>query len=217
MAKPSRSRSPSGVEDAARCVSDIVGAAEARRSALAPPRSDAIGRSARALARSINASLRCISGVLSCLFALRRRSCNLIVRGRWTLPERTCNGRVDSVSRSDLLLKKETLARVGGRADKTHVLRTLAAAAELWHAANDIPSSARHDGGCPRARDERRGELFAKLDPGRKTERGAARGRPAPRKSSRAHGAARARRHGDETAGAARRERVDRFARASIQ
>ena len=41
----------------------------------------------------------------------------LIVRGRWTLPKRTCNGRVDSVSRSDLLLKKETLARVG-RDDK---------------------------------------------------------------------------------------------------
>ena len=35
----------------------------------------------------------------------------------WTLPKRTCNGRVDSVSRSDLLLKKETLARVG-RDDK---------------------------------------------------------------------------------------------------
>ena len=62
------------------CVSDMLGAAEARRSVLAPPRSDAIGRSARALARSINASLRCISGVLSWLFALRRRSCNLIVR-----------------------------------------------------------------------------------------------------------------------------------------
>ena len=36
----------------------------------------------------------------------------------WTLPQRTCNGRVDSVSAADLLLKKETLARVRGRDDK---------------------------------------------------------------------------------------------------
>ena len=175
VAKPRRSRRPSGVEDAARCVSDMLGAAEARRSVLAPPRSDAIGRSARALARSINASLRCISGVLSCLFALRRRSCNSIVRGRWTLPERTCNGRVDSVSRSDLLLKKETLARVGGRHDKSHGLRTLAAAADLWQVTNGIPSTERPVRGCPALRNKRRGELFAKLDPGRKTERRAAR------------------------------------------
>ena len=41
--------------------------------------------------------------------------------GSVTLPERTCNGRVDSVSPADLLLKKETLARVGGRDDKTHL------------------------------------------------------------------------------------------------
>ena len=191
-------------------MSDMLGAAEARRSVLAPPRSDAIGRSARALARSINASLRCISGVLSCLFALRRRSCNLIVRGRWTLPKRTCNGRADSVSASDLLLKKETLARVGGRTTKHMWLKPLAAAAELWLVANDIPSSARHDGGCPRARNERHGELFAELDPGRKTERGAAHGRPQPHKSSRTRGAAHARGYGRETAAPARRGRVDR-------
>ena len=115
VAKPRRSRRPSEVEDAARCVSDIVGAVEARRSVLAPPRSDAIGRSARALARSINASLRCISGVLSCLYALRRRSCNSIVRGWWTLPKRTCNGRVDSVSRSDSSKTRHSSRSRGGR------------------------------------------------------------------------------------------------------
>ena len=116
-------------------MSDIVGAVEARRSVLAPPRSDAIGRSARALARSINASLRCISGVLSCLFALRRSAVQA-APARWgTLPERTCNGRVDSVSPADLLLKKETLARVGGRRRQNHWLSTLAAAADLWHVA----------------------------------------------------------------------------------
>ena len=40
--------------------------------------------------------------------------------------------------------------------------------------ANDIPNTNTTKGGCPRARNERRGELFAKLDPGRKTEGGAA-------------------------------------------
>ena len=64
--------------------------------------------------------------------------CNPIVRGRWTLPERTCNGRVDSVSPADFVLKKETLARVAADDKKTYI-RTLAAAAELWLVANDIP------------------------------------------------------------------------------
>ena len=70
----------------------------------------------------------------------------------WTFPERTCNGRVDSVSRSDLLLKKETLARVGGRHDKSHGLRTLAAAADLWQVTNGIPSTERNGRGCPALR-----------------------------------------------------------------
>ena len=58
---------------------------------------------------------------------------------------------------------------------------------------------------------KRRGRRFTGLDASRvTTERSGARGRPQPRKSSRAHGATHARRHGDETACPARRERVAR-------
>ena len=99
------------------------------------------------------------------------------------------------------------------RDDKSHLFRTLAAAADLWRCFKGIPHRFIHrDGrrGCPCARYERRGELFAKLDPGRKTERRAARKRRRrPNNSSRARGAAR-RNGAGETAAPGRRERVDR-------
>ena len=53
------------------------------------------------------------------------------------------------------------------RDDKRHLFRTLAAAADLWRCFKGIPHRFIHrDGrrGCPCARYERRGELFAKLD-----------------------------------------------------
>jgi hypothetical protein len=129
--------------------------------------------------------------------------------GSGTLLQRTCNGRVDSVSSHETAAKPEHLRSRRGR-DQRSSIKDIGrdhGGCALGFDANGHPAGFT---GCPARRQGCCRWFFAGLDPRPETERSdAARGRRLPNNSSRARAAAR-RSGAGETAAPRRRERVDR-------
>ena len=82
-----------------------------------------------------DAFVACRPAYLLCVAGVQVRACRVFLRIR----NMTCNGRASLVSRSDLLQRKRHQLESG--VDKTHLLRTIGAAAVLWHATMAISQS----------------------------------------------------------------------------